>query len=562
MLLPIGCKIVFLSSVSRSPILTLVLDRLHSSYMELPRKYVLIPPHLLSRHNSDFFQAYTIFILQLAISPCLRQFRQTQIREMLTHQLFILFMLAIICQAASQTFNAITTPILDSDLEVHVQKYASIPDYEGSGSRIVGIVRQSKALYITTSVSGGLIYRISPKGRVIKWFDVDAAIRSSTGRSIAFSNIVHGGLRGLAFHPKYRRNGLFYVSLMETRGGQPPSDFTYFSPPAPDAGSGDSVVIEFRANTTTRKPIINSYRQVLRVSVPKFDHPIKQIAFCGKFLYITHGDGSEQSAVGGGGQNNDAFGKILRINPLQKGNRPYTVPMSNPFTNNPNFRNEIYARGFRNPHNLCFSKSGELFLVDAGRDNVEEVNLVKPGGNYGWSLREGAFTALPDFGIGMGISPLPADDARFGFEYPVAVVGHEGTIGDFLNGQALAGGCPIENNSPLRGIMLYANFPTEGNLYFSRLNQMRNAVTQGNPGDLRPARTFRPKIFFDHDNDASTAPIQVANLREIMRMDPGHERGTRVNLRFGQGRRGEIYWSSKGNGRIYLITSSLPGATV
>lgn len=475
----------------------------------------------------------------------------------------LLLLLLAVCQVHAQTNpNPVVRPILRSTFEVHVEDYAQIPDFEGAPSKIVGIVRLGRALYITTSVSGGIIYRISPKKIVSKWFDVNRAMIAANGRPMDFRSNGHGGLRGLAFHPDYAQNGLFYVSCMEDRMGLPASNFRYLSPPPTDLVA-HSVVLEFRVDLTTRKPLLNSYREVLRIGMPKFDHPIKQIAFRGKFLYITHGDGSVQSAVGGGGQNDDGLGKILRINPLQKGRRPYSVPKSNPFGDGTPYRQEIYALGFRNPHNLCFSKSGELFMVDVGRDNFEEINIVKSGGNYGWSEREGPFTHKPNFGIGEGIAPLPDNDALNGYEYPVAGVGHVGPTGEFNNGQALAGSCPIENRSLMRGMMLYANFPTEGNLYFSRLFQMRNAVTMGNPKDLRMARTFRPRIFYDHDADPSTPSIEVENMRAIMRMDPNRSLGgkVRVDLRFGQGKRGEIYWSSKSNGKIYLISSSLPGWT-
>lgn len=68
-------------------------------------------------------------------------------------------------------------------------------------------------------------------------------------------------------------------------------------------------------------PIPTSYGEAFRVAMPRYDHPIKQIVFKAGYLYIGHGDGSLSSAIAGGGQGNDALGKVLRIDPLQDENK-------------------------------------------------------------------------------------------------------------------------------------------------------------------------------------------------------------------------------------------------
>lgn len=430
---------------------------------------------------------------------------------------------------------------------VTVSKFCRIPDVGGRPPRIVSTVNFKGDLYVCTSTSGGHIYKVSlngkKKGSVSLFFNVAQAM-ASQGTPMDFTNLQHGGLRSVAFHPKFNKNGLLYISTMQKRN-KPPSSLKYFSRDS-SLVPADSVLLEFKFDKKSKQVLASSLRVVLRIGMRVYDHPIKQIAFRGSFLYICHGDGSEQSARQGGGQRNDGLGKIIRIDPRKKGNSPYTVPNSNPFRGNSKWKDELYAVGFRNPHNLCFSKKGELFVTDTGRDNIEEVNIVRAGENYGWSLREGTFRHRNDGGgIGCGICPLIAKDD---FTYPVAQIEHVGNRGQGFVGQALAGSCPIENGSAMSGTMLYINFPTDGNLYYSFLKDMRKAKTKGKlaPNRLTQAKTFQAKIKFN----GQTLP----NFLAVVRKDRNSGRG---DFRFGQGPRGEIYVSSKTTGWLYLIESTL-----
>lgn len=437
---------------------------------------------------------------------------------------------------------------------MHVRRFAKIPNHRtGRPSKIQSITNLGNYLYVCTGTSGGLIYKVSMKGDVSLFFDVNAGMREAKGREMEFTS-AHGGLRSVAFHPNFRRNGYLYTSLMERRR-KAASKFKYFSR-SKSLTDADSVLLEWKYSFAEKRVIPSSYREVLRVGMPVYDHPIKQLAFKGPYLYISHGDGSVQSAVTGGGQKNDALGKVIRINPMRSEGRPYSVPRDNPFVGNLKYKDELWAVGFRNPHNICFSKRGELFVTDAGRDNIEEINIVRAGGNYGWSRREGPFVHKKSGGLGTGVGPLPRDDAKYGYIYPNVIVGHEGRRGAGFVGQALAGSCPVENGSSMSGTFLYANFPTDGTLYYSFLSDMRRAKTTGPPRSLTQATTYRAKIYFDHDNNPRTNPLVLNNLRDVIRRERGFGTAERADIRFGQGPGGEIYFSSKTVGRIYLITST------
>uniref|UniRef100_A0A7S4DKX7 Glucose/Sorbosone dehydrogenase domain-containing protein n=1 Tax=Lotharella globosa TaxID=91324 RepID=A0A7S4DKX7_9EUKA len=372
---------------------------------------------------------------------------------------------------------------------------------------------------------------------------------------MSFSNYQHGGLRAVAFHPDFETNGLFYVSAMESRPTDP-ENFHYASDWNGGGNFGfsgpidaDSVVVEFKYNLTNNSVIEDSYRLLFRIGMPVYDHPIKYIAFNGSYLFIAHGDGSVQSAITGGGQGSNALGKILRINPLYVNETtPYTIPSDNPYLGDNSFPDEVFAVGFRNPHTFCFSKSGELIVGEAGRDNAEEVNIVEAGHDYGWSQREGFFVHNENGTILKGVSPLPDDDAANNFTYPAAVVGHFGEIGDAFNGQALAGGCPIENGSPLSGTYWYVNFPRGGELYYSYMSELRSAVTMGDISSLTVATTYEATLI-----NAETGET-YKTVKALT--------GGKPETRFGRGGAGELYMTSKHNGKIYRFEETLPISTV
>jgi len=208
----------------------------------------------------------------------------------------------------------------------------------------------------------------------------------------------HAGLRSVAFHPEFASNGKFYVSLMERRPGDPTQHHYLSDVTVPIVADG--VLIEFTADPDSLQVDPFSYRELFRVGMTTYDHTIKQIAFNPHaqpgsedygLLYIGHGDGSVKSATAGGGQSRDALGKILRINPLQTATANYGIPDDNPFVGDNTMLDEVFSVGHRNPHHLAFASDGRIFVAEPGRDNIDEINVIESGANYGWSAREGTY---------------------------------------------------------------------------------------------------------------------------------------------------------------------------
>ncbi len=199
------------------------------------------------------------------------------------------------------------------------------------------------------------------------------------------------GALGLAMHPDYAENGRLYV---------------YYSAPLREGhvlqneewGTHTSHIAELKVSDEDPNKADPDYeRLVLQVDQPQFAHNAGTLAFGPKgMLHIALGDGGSAPENGdypreGTSQMPDnLLGKILRIDVNQVNGVAYGIPEDNPFVGQDGYRPEIFAMGFRNPYRMSFDPdgSGQLFVGDVGQNSFEEIDLVVPGANYGWAIKE------------------------------------------------------------------------------------------------------------------------------------------------------------------------------
>jgi glucose/arabinose dehydrogenase len=142
-----------------------------------------------------------------------------------------------------------------------------------------------------------------------------------------------------------------------------------------------------------------SARELLRIDNPQFNHDGGTIAFGpDRMLYVAVGDGGSvddegpSHSPGGNGQDLSKLnGKILRLDPR----RPDAFARGNPFAKVEGARPEIWAYGFRNPYRFSFV-GRRLVVGDAGQNDIEELDVVRRGGNFGWPVKEGTFLFAQD----------------------------------------------------------------------------------------------------------------------------------------------------------------------
>ena len=230
------------------------------------------------------------------------------------------------------------------------------------------------------------------------------------------------GLLGLALHPRFHEGDGPGARTLYTLHNVPVTRAADFpEPPFPDASvvpNCQEVIAEWKVERNGLRIDPTSYREVLRFDRPEFNHNGGTVAFGPDgLLYAAFGDGGNANDVGPGhnpvtGNAQDLttiLGKMIRIDPLDprtsrdgdavvSANGKYRIPRDNPFVRRRGAVREIFAYGFRNPFRFSFQHDGQLVLADVGQNNIEEVDIVVRGGNYGWHLKEGTFPFDPTTG--------------------------------------------------------------------------------------------------------------------------------------------------------------------
>jgi glucose/arabinose dehydrogenase len=190
---------------------------------------------------------------------------------------------------------------------------------------------------------------------------------------------------GIAFHPNFASNGIFYVHYSA-------SDGTH------SLGNGDTVLSEFVVSSGDPNVAdAASERVVLSAEQPDWNHNGGMIAFGpDNFLYMGLGDGGGSFDAYDNGQDpNTLLATILRLDVDTRDAGEYGIPAGNITNGAP----EIWDWGLRNPWRFSFDAcTDDLYIADVGQNTYEEVN-VEPAGmgnrNYGWPIAEGLDCSEP-----------------------------------------------------------------------------------------------------------------------------------------------------------------------
>lgn len=281
-------------------------------------------------------------------------------------------------------------------------------------------------VYLSSPPNDPRIFVVDQEGRIF-------VIKNGAALTTPFLDIrtlvLYNGEQGLlsvAFDPAYATSGRFYVYYTDRNGDITVAQYT--AAPAADVANAGS-----------------------RTTVITIPHPIQEnhnggLAMFGPdgMLYLGTGDGGSSGDPPNNAQNIDVLlGKLLRLDVTTL---PYTIPAGNPYAGATPGRDEIWARGLRNPWRYAFDPpAGTLYIADVGQNEWEEVNAVastSAGLNYGWRIMEGnhCYNAATCSGGGLTV--------------PVLEYGHAGVNCSVTGGFVYRGTAIPE----LVGHYLYADF--------------------------------------------------------------------------------------------------------
>jgi glucose/arabinose dehydrogenase len=280
------------------------------------------------------------------------------------------------------------------------------------------------------------------------------------------------GFLGLAFHPKFRENGQFFVYYTNK------------------ARKRQNIVARYRVSKDDPdKADPGSGEILLTLDKPFWNHDGGTLAFGPDgYLYIAIGDGGLANDPYKNGQNlSKLLGKMLRIDIDHKpGDLPYAIPADNPFVSVKEARPEIWAYGLRNVWRFAFD-GNVLWAADVGQDAWEEIDLIVKGGNYGWNIREGLHPFIKKGRKAPEVADKPANAIDPIWDY------------DHNVGKSIIGG-PVYRGKKipeLQGAYVYADY-VSGKLWALRYDFDQKRVTANRP---IPAAGHPTVMSFGTDQD-------------------------------------------------------------
>ncbi|KMT64056.1 PQQ-dependent sugar dehydrogenase [Catenovulum maritimum] len=187
-----------------------------------------------------------------------------------------------------------------------------------------------------------------------------------------------GGLLDVVPHPDYDSNGWIYLSYAkQSNDGK---------------NIGMTAVSRGKINKASWVNEQNIYTAETNLQIATGAHFGSRIVLDKGYLYFSIGDRGKKEMAQDLSKPN---GKIHRLHDDGR------VPLDNPFVNSPNALKTIYSYGHRNPQGLALdTQSNKIWSTEHGPRGGDEINLIKPGINYGW----------PKITYGINYSGTPISD--------------------------------------------------------------------------------------------------------------------------------------------------------
>ena len=236
-------------------------------------------------------------------------------------------------------------PFIESPSEINYS-YETVVD----GIDITwGMAFISESDFLATEISGTLYRVINGKKIVVEGLP-ELYVRGQ------------GGLLDVALHPDYINNNIIYMTISSNTEGDSEGGNTALYSAILDGNSLKDVKLLYKATPNTKK----GQHWGSRIVFDQEGH-----------LYFGVGDRGNRD-VNPQDISRDG-GKIYRLN------IDGSIPKDNPFVGKENAKEAVFSYGHRNPQGMVtHPKTGEIWEHEHGPKGGDEINIIKPGVNYGW----------------------------------------------------------------------------------------------------------------------------------------------------------------------------------
>ncbi|OIJ67967.1 glucose sorbosone dehydrogenase [Streptomyces mangrovisoli] len=233
---------------------------------------------------------------------------------------------------------------------------ASVPPAKGSVTVLRTLTTGLKTPWGVAVLPGGDLLVASRDDGTITRVDATTGKKAELGSVSGVSAAGEGGLLGLALSPDYASDHMVYA---------------YFT------SASDNRIVRMRYDEKKPAGERLGAPDTIFKGIPKgYIHNGGRIAFGPDgMLYAGTGESGQRGLA----QDKKSLGgKILRM-----------TPEGEPAPGNPFHDSPVYTYGHRNVQGLAWDDKQRLFASEFGQDTWDELNAIKPGGNYGWPDAEG-----------------------------------------------------------------------------------------------------------------------------------------------------------------------------
>ena len=218
-----------------------------------------------------------------------------------------------------------------------------------------------------------------------------------------------GGLLDVEIDPNFKENQLVYLSYAEPAEQQPPGTKDTIDPRLGNFFKGDDPQI--KAGAVARAKLDGNQLTGLKVIWRQVPQTVGRGHFGGRLIFAPDGKlfilSGERQRFEPAQDPQSNLGAVVRINP------DGSIPQDNPFVNKEGHRPDLYTKGNRNPlGGAIYPETKELWINEMGPKGGDELNVIKPGKNYGWPL-------VAVNAVHYNDAPIPPHESRPEFEEPI-----------------------------------------------------------------------------------------------------------------------------------------------